>query len=732
MWSIQARIHSANFFPLISGKIPRWKKEMSTWTFYPICWFEHAKWKSVQVIGRLDDGQSVYLRIGFRPYFTVQYPLDSRVEDLNERHEYLLAETPVVEVATEDENQKIYRLYLIDREDYYQTVSFFKDNIQAVILDEKQDIKSKFFAEKKLKPGSWQVASNLKTLRSNTRTGKSYTVCDLEAYTTGIVSVDRNAPIPDGVNAFLDIEAIPSDDLHFPDADAERPPDIIFAISLIVGLNNVIYILTNREIPSRYITSTRPRHEVTVVRCGTEKELLEEFFKGLAQVRPDRMITMNGRHFDMNYIGVRSKSLGVQIPPFTKIRDFVPFFREITIVQKKPFPSIDRVQALFTPGIQQIDLLDFYRRLLPHLGNHKLETIGKVVLGRGKTGLTIPELFARYRRAAPEDIAIIIDYSILDSILLRELWSSSQIGLRLAVWANFWKQEAEDVLVTEKEDLFKNLYNYYWLSAPEKYNIGRAPGVERKPGIHYNVYIYSLSDIYLTTLEQLGDRVAYFFTDYFKTTDDGIIPFKSGYFNVKFKQVEDFIRTQIPDDRIVWIEENSVAVLGNRPTNSEDLGPVPFFPLVYYIPLIVVEQKSWLLIDQSGTTFKKGTSAFVRPPFPLVDKYINTMIQSLLEHPGQPVNRPNIESTMEDLVLETKVSATDFTRIPKQKEAIIRQLNELGLPVLRTWRKVRYIQTLQGPVIEEIYSMSPEKYGQQIDIQFYNKKLDEILKRVFK
>lgn len=713
---------------------------MSSVRFFPISWFEDANWKTVQVIGRLENSRSLFLRIGFRPYFTVRYPPDLSAEIIDDSHTYLANETPVAEVKKLDE--RIYRISSLNREDYENSVAFYEKNGLGEILDKDQDIKSKFFAEKRISPGSWQQASDLKTLLFNVTTNNRYTSTDLEFFTYTISTIDLPIPPPNSRIVFFDLEAIPTDDVSFPDAEADEPPDNIFAISRIlydgIQTQSTIFILTDKSLPPRYQTNVartgRP-FDVTIQRYATEKEMLQAFFNDLTEIRPDRLVSFNGRRFDLNYIGEHVRRFGITLPPFTKILNYTPYFYPTLMVQQKPFPLRETIMALKSPSVSQIDLLDFYRRLYPQLGNHKLETIGQLVLGRGKTGLTIRELFAKYRRSSQEDLFEIIDYSILDSLLLRDLWEASQIEAHLARMANFWKNDAEYVLTHELEDLFEDLLRYITPNVPStKYIVGRPPLAERQPGIHRNVYLYSLSDIYLTALEQLGEPLADAIADYFQGTNDGIIPFKSGYFPVTFESIRSFINAQTTSPP-VWVEENSVAIKGAPRTGPGDLGPLPYFPLVDFIPLIIVANKSWILVNGSGTVFKKGMSSFVRPRFQLLQRYVDYIVQTLLQNPqftAGDLRFPQFETSLDDYALETKVTAEDFAQPPaqKQKQAIIQQLRELGQGATTSWRRVRYIETTDGPVIEEIYSRDPGRYAAKINVDFYNKKLQEAIRSV--
>lgn len=713
---------------------------MSSVRFFPISWFEDANWRSVQVIGRLENSRSIFLRIGFRPYFTVRYPPDLSAEIIDDSHTFLVSETPVAEVKKLDEG--IYRISSLNREDYENSVAFYEKNGLGEILDKDQDIKSKFFAEKRISPGSWQQASDLKTLLFNVTTNNRYTSTDLEFFTYTISTIDLPIPPPNSRIVFFDLEAIPSDDVSFPDAEADEPPDNIFAISRIlydgIQTQSTIFILTDKSLPPRYQTNVartgRP-FDVTIQRYATEKEMLQAFFNDLTEIRPDRLVSFNGRRFDLNYIGEHVRRFGITLPPFTKILNYTPYFYPTLVVQQKPFPLRETIMALKSPSVSQIDLLDFYRRLYPQLGNHKLETIGQIVLGRGKTGLTIRELFAKYRRSSQEDLFEIIDYSILDSLLLRDLWEASQIETHLARMANFWKNDAEYVLTHELEDLFEDLLRYITPNVPStKYIVGRPPLAERQSGIHRNVYLYSLSDIYLTALEQLGEPLADAIVDYFQGTNDGIIPFKSGYFPVTFESIRSFINAQTTSPP-VWVEENSVAIKGAPRTGPDDLGPLPYFPLVDFVPLIIVANKSWILVNGSGVVFKKGMSSFVRPRFQLLQRYVDYIVQTLLQNPqftARDLRFPQFETSLDDYALETKVTAEDFAQPPaqKQKQAIIQQLRELGQGATTSWRRVRYIETTDGPVIEEIYSRDPGRYAAKIDVDFYNKKLQEAIRSV--
>lgn len=256
---------------------------------------------------------------------------------------------------------------------------------------------------------------------------------------------------------------------------------------------------------------------------------------------------------------------------------------------------------------------------------------------------------------------------------------------------------------------------------------------ERKSGIYHNVYIYSLSPIYIAILQQ--HKESQLIANYFQNTNDGIVPFISGYYPVTFAQVQEFILSKIPVDDIIWIEKNSIAVVSPIPSISGapemEQGPINFLPVINYAKLLIISQKSWILVDRAGLVFKKGLGSFVRPLFKLIEKYIDYLIKFSIENPNRPVDFPLLETDLNDFVLENKVTATDFAKTPKRKEVIIQQLREMNVSVPTTWRKVRYLKTTQGDIIEEVFKINPDAYIALLDQNYYNKTLQNTLKSVF-
>ena len=666
-------------------------------------------WTIVQISGYSENGQSIYGQIPFNPYFTVKYNPEVSPDSIDEYHNYLISETPIEKITSLPGDK--YRIYTRNKDHYYASLAFYTPNSPGKILDEDQSLLSKFLSARNITPGVWQVASNISPLKAK------ISVADLELAIPQITSSESDLPIPQGVLAFFDIEAISGDNISFPDPEAFQPADKIFAISLIVSqpgypLSINSYIITDEILPSPH---TLPRGQTAnIITVETEKDLLELFFRQLGKFRPDRLVSMNGRHFDINYIGVRSKILGVDIYPFTKLLSYQPNFQEVQLVQTVPFPLTSSVESMTTPGISQIDLLDVYRRLHPLLGNHRLETLGQIILGQGKTGLSVSDMFSKYRRGSVSDLLEIIEYSVVDSILLYDLWQKSKLDKVLAYYANFWRQDTDQVITTDLPLLFNDLMRYYTANLPvdfpTKYKVGRPIITDRVPGIHWGVKLYSLNGVYAKFIRQSNSPVAGIIADYF-SDDDAVIAFRSGYFPVHFSAISRFIERKVPSDYRIWIDETTIAVKSDYPMD-------PIFKLTDIIDIIVA-QKSWIVINNIGIIFRKGMSHLVRPPFPLLARYIDYLIARVKDGPQKSIKLPALVTTLQDLEREVKVAGKDFSAPSSRLAPLITQLKEEGIKAPSTWLKVKYISTKEGPIIKQVYNQDPQKYEKLLDKKYY-------------
>lgn len=720
---------------------------MSSVTFYPISWFMDDNWKTMQITGYTDNNVSIYIRTPFNPYFTIEYNDEEITTDVIEQnHKYLLDETPIIKILKSKSGYNRYKFYTKDRNSYYTSLNFFKNNYPAPILDNYQSIVSKFFTDKNIVPGKWVRAFNLHTLKYTQETGHKYSTCEIELYANEVHNIDWNIAPKAGIIAFFDIETISHDEISFPDPESFQPPDNIFSISLVVKntildtLQLYIFILTDKTLPPKiHYDKFNIKQDVNIIVSVSEAELIISFFAVLKEIGPDIWVTMNGINFDINYIGTRSKILGInnRISNFTKIINYKPTFYQTTIYQKVPFPNVNEVYVINTPGIVQIDLLDVYRKLYNFFGNHKLDTISQYLLGRGKTGLSVKDMFYKYKYGNVEDLLEIMDYSINDSILLYDLWVKSNLDQELSEHVNFWRNIPEVVSASDMDSLFVDLihdlvYREYNKMVNinqtllNRYDVGKILETERKAGIHMGVNVYTLHEVYLKFLKELNTPLSDLIVQYFDNTDYGIIPFRSGYFNVKFDDVLAFIDEKIPKEQQIWVDDLSVAVNSKYPID-------PIFKHTSTVHVIIAS-KSWIVINEEGFVFKKGLSALVRPPFLLLEKYIDYIVEYVKSNPQvvSRLNFPQLPSTIDDFVMKMKITKEDFLNPSAKKEPIIKQLRQFGISKTPTWITVNYIQTVDGPIIEQVYKTNIPKYSKLIDTKYYNNIINNVLKSINK
>lgn len=682
---------------------------MSSIKFFPICWFEDSNWESIQASGKLQNGKSIYVRTKLEPFFTIRY-VESQ-DYIKNIHEYLLDKSPIHKIECIENNFQIYRYYTSNKHNYHEAIRFCENNKIGFIIDKDQEIRSKFFTEHRINPGSWQEATNLSTLTSNLKRESCYSRSDLECYAKEIKSLDCCDQIPPSLNAYFDIKVIPKEG-PFSSDFLERSPGQVFAITLLVGtgqsFKNTVYILSQNNC-NNYLESERS--------CCTkifweksEKVLIEKFFKDLEKYRPDRLINTNGGKFHLNNLRERSKELNINIPNFGKIITRPPYF----------YKSTDDVWELNIPGVSQINISNLYNLLLPQLEAHTFKSLCQNILGKPR--LSFLEIIELYKSGSQKNHHDLGHYLASDSICLLELWNMVDSEKHLANLANFWKNDSGRVVSTSKDLLFSDISHYISPMPPiKKYNPGDFTSINKSSGVHRNVHSYSLSNLYLNELSQLEDPFSQWVSEYFRNTGDGIVPFRSGLFDVTFDSIKKLIQNNFPNG-IVWFDENSLGLLGENHTNLE-------LNNEYIIPLVIVPKgtNSCVLVNKTGEIIKTGISPVVKPTFILLQKYIDYLIDQIISNVS-PIKFPDISSELEDFVLETKVNLQNFHSMNDHQKEIMNQIQEMGENNTRVWKKVRYFQTTKGAIIEKLYLKNPNLY--LLDENWYNLKLQEAIESI--
>jgi hypothetical protein len=108
-------------------------------------------------------------------------------------------------------------------------------------------------------------------------------------------------------------------------------------------------------------------------------------------LKADRIVTFNGNSFDWHFL-LSILKFGREGEYYTKL---VNSRKDVTIDFKtvKGFLGLESKLFLQVPGIEHVDLYPIIKRLYPFCHDHTLETCGRLLVGRGKSGFDIKDYF---------------------------------------------------------------------------------------------------------------------------------------------------------------------------------------------------------------------------------------------------------------------------------------------------------------------------------------------------
>lgn len=180
------------------------------------------------------------------------------------------------------------------------------------------------------------------------------------------------------------------------------------------GCSNIIY----KNIIS--LNTCDKIHDCDVVECKTEKEVILEWKKLIAELNPDVLIGYNIFGFDMSYLWDRTIELGIN-DTFA-----MGLGRQITkkcILKEQSLSSSalgDNTLKYFDmDGIVIIDLLKVMQKDFK-LDSYKLDNVASIYIGDKKDDLKPRELFEKYRGNS-SDRCVIAKYCVQDCALVNRL-----------------------------------------------------------------------------------------------------------------------------------------------------------------------------------------------------------------------------------------------------------------------------------------------------------------------
>nr|QBK90772.1 MAG: DNA polymerase family B, exonuclease domain [Pithovirus LCPAC201] len=492
--------------------------------------------------------------------------------------------------------------------------------------------------------------------------------------------------------------------------------------------------------------SSEKNPQPIVIEMKNEGELIKQMVTIHRTLRIDRSYTYNGYGFDSPYLADRSKMLNQQLPPSGKI-----LFTRTSFV-KRPHKGFFRKEfswGLFLPGIEQLDLLPFFKKFYPGLPNHKLETVGKNLIGVGKTGLTIPELNKYYQDSDPEGLKVGGKYALQDSILLADLQEGLGIDQKIERLANRAGITTEEVLRLNDQEIADRYI--YQLDPGLYFKHGQA--VESsylspaESGLYHPVYVYDYSPLYFRALieskNSLNLKIAVGLPDAYPS-----LIYKMFYSKVINRDLIDVLLNQY------LMDIHSTGIFALTEYLIFSVTPLTKYngPLVnrkIYSPKLISKHRSYLAITKSsyitldgeGNMMRYGSSEICNPPYPLakdvVDQYLKYFFG--IGH-FVPIIKIGQNTPLEQLVLTTKIRDMTSYSKPSFRKSLAEQFGGN----IATWIVIEWVQTNQGPLIlSKYHEKSKPSFiittgGEikevlpmiKLDYVWYSDKLTKILQRI--
>ena len=240
--------------------------------------------------------------------------------------------------------------------------------------------------------------------------------------------------------------------------------------------------------------------EDTVTCFDSEKEMLEEFCKMVAEIDPDIITGWNVIEFDFAVLFDRCKRFGMSfsLGRSDEPGNFLP-------------GSKGQSSAVIIPGRQVIDGMRVVRNGPMRFDDNRLETVATEVLGTGKVSFSDEENLKGKRKIAAllktyrDDPATFCRYNAKDAVLVLDILQETglmDLTIRRAALTGVGLARAW-TSVAAFEQLYISHMHKRKLVAPTRgvdaYEVSRAPGgaiIPPQPGLYKNVLVYDFKSLY--------------------------------------------------------------------------------------------------------------------------------------------------------------------------------------------------------------------------------------------
>ncbi len=234
----------------------------------------------------------------------------------------------------------------------------------------------------------------------------------------------------------------------FPNYENEGDAIRIICTTLkIFGTDN---ILRHAIVWGDYNPESIPSADV-IVKCDSEKELLQAWLDMVRLYDPDILLGYNLYGFDDCYMWSRMVDLfdmEDKIHAISRVKDIECSLKDAKLVTNAYGTNFFKIFDI--PGIYKIDLYVYMKRE-EKLESYKLNSVAKQFLGVGKIDLPPLDLFY-YMNGTPQQMSECVEYCVQDTILPIQILEHRKILVNLVQMANITRVPI-DWLITKGQQI---------------------------------------------------------------------------------------------------------------------------------------------------------------------------------------------------------------------------------------------------------------------------------------
>ena len=443
------------------------------------------------------------------------------------------------------------------------------------------------------------------------------------------------------------------------------------------------------------------------IRFSNEADVIHKFFKIIDDFSPDRMYTFNGDSFDTPYIIERCN-----------IHSIIP--KNIKFISKRIKGRFqwETVKVFNTPDIEHFDIIRIMLKFYPGLPNYKLETIGNLFIGEGKTGLDIEEMFRSFYTQSEEGMESLANYSVKDSVLLMRLNKKLKFDDLLENVANSCGILTSEILDIN-DDILVDKCAY--IVDPGSYNLSGEIVKNNfftkiiQQVIYKDIHIYDYSIYYSIEMQRYENKFNY------------DISIKSLELPAKVKSNLYWSKYFIRGPEKTYINElitQNDNIIEMSDINLKSVGPVrdlldgSLILINKYTHYLQLGKISFVARNLDGLIIKSGTSKVLKPTFKMALDYLDSVINYIFDQTNKIPEYQLEMGKLNDYLIETKLKDIDEYPNGSDKYILAYQFDQR----ISTWTKVKYYMTINGPILKDLYK------GEELNISYYEKELNPIKK----